>query len=467
MTKQHFTRRDFMRTAGAGAAALTLSGFAGIEAQSARKPNIIFIMADDLGYGDLGCYGQEQILTPYLDWMASGGMRFTQCYAGHTVCAPSRSALMTGEHTGHTPIRGNRSEATGDRVPLEPHHVTVAEILQDAGYYTGIIGKWGLGEPDTTGIPNRQGFDEWFGFLNQQRAHNYYPEYLWRNEDKEYLEGNQDGRKEDYSHDLCTTEALDFIRRNHDRPFFLYLPYQIPHAHNALARETGDGMEVPSYEPYSDMPWSNPHKGYAAMVTRMDRDIGRLFALLDELGIDEDTIVFFTSDNGTHQEGGNDPEFFKSSGPLRGIKRDLYDGGIRVPMIARWPGKIPAGAVSDQVWAFWDFMPTAAELAGASAPEGIDGLSMVPALTGKPQRNHDYLYWEFLHGGAFKQAVRMGDWKAVRNDLDEPTELYYLPRDIGEENDRAGEFPDIVAKAEALFVTARTESEHWPKPNGG
>ncbi len=362
---------------------------------------------------------------------------------------------MTGLHTGHARVRGNA------RVPLRPQDVTVAEVLKQAGYATGIVGKWGLGEADTTGVPNRQGFDEWFGYLNQRRAHNYYPEYLWRNEEKHVLEGNRDGKKRQYSHDLFTREALNFIRRHRQQPFFLYLAYTIPHANNELGRETGNGMEVPSDRPYDTEPWPQQQKNYAAMVTRLDRHIGRLMALLKQLRIADDTIVFFTSDNGPHREGGADPTFFRSSGPLRGIKRDLYEGGIRVPMIVRWPGKIKPGTSSDHVWAFWDFLPTAAQLAGAEAPPHIDGISIVPALLRRQQRTHKFLYWEF-HEGGFKQAVRMGNWKAVRLDPRDPIELYDLSRDIGETQDLADQHPDIVAQAEAILKNARTDSEKFP-----
>lgn len=420
------------------------------------RPNIIYVMADDLGYGDLGCYGQTMIQTANLDRMADQGMRFTQCYAGSTVCAPSRSCLMTGQHTGHTYVRGNK------RVPLRPEDVTVADVLKQAGYRTGIIGKWGLGEPDTTGIPNRKGFDYWFGYLNQHHAHNYWPDYLWRNETKvplaNVVEKNVASVRKQYSHDLMTEEALQFLDRHHDETFFLYLAYTIPHANNEAGAE---GMEVPSDEPYANRPWPQAQRNHAAMITRLDRDMGRLFDRLASLGIDEDTIVFFTSDNGPHKEGGGDPEFFRSSGPLRGYKRALYEGGIRVPMIVRWPKRIEAGVDNDQVWAFWDFLPTAAELAGAEAPPGIDGLSVLPTFFGGHQPDRAYLYWEF-HEGGFKQAVRIGDWKGVRNDRDQPIELYDLGKDIGETRDLAADHPDLVARIATIFIEARTESEHWP-----
>jgi len=453
---EKISRRDFFTRIAGGTAMAALPRIVyGSEKQvKFRKPNIIFILADDLGYGDLGCYGQKVIKTPHIDRLAAEGTQFTDCYAGSTVCAPSRCCLMTGLHTGHAYVRGNQ------RVPLPPEEVTVAEILKEAGYKTGIIGKWGLGEPGTTGIPNRQGFDYWFGYLNQGRAHNYYPEYLWKNEEKYFLEGNQAGEKEQYSHDLFTREALDFVTRHKDRPFFLYLAYTIPHANNELGRETGDGMEVPSYEPYADEKWPTPQKGHAAMITRLDHDVGKLMALLKKLGIDDDTIVFFSSDNGPHREGGAKPEFFDSNGPLRGIKRDLYEGGIRVPKIVRWPGKIKAGGVSDQVWTFWDFLPTAAEIAGTKAPSNIDGISMLPALIGKEQRSHEFLYWEF-HERGFTQAVRMGDWKAVQFVKQQRFELYNLKTDLGEKQNVADKHPDLVEKIEAYLKTARTKSDYW------
>lgn len=458
------TRREWLGRALAGGAGAAMMGVAAASGAK-RPPNIIFILADDLGYGDLGCYGQERIRTPHLDAMAAEGMRFTNAYSGSTVCAPSRCVLMTGMHTGHCTVRGNSN------VPLRPEDVTVAEVLHDAGYATGLIGKWGLGEPDTSGLPTRQGFDYFFGYLNQGHAHNYYPDYLWRNQEKVALEGNIQGEpgvaKERvvYSHDLFADEALAFVRQHREHPFFLYLTFTIPHANNERGRVEGNGMEVPSVAPYTDEDWPQPQKNHAAMITRMDRDVGRLLQELDKLAIAEDTIVFFSSDNGPHKEGGADPNFFASSGPVRGIKRDLYDGGIRVPAIARWPGRIAAGTVSDLPWAFWDFLPTAAALAGASAPNEIDGISIAPALLGRAeeQQRHEHLYWEF-HEGGFKQAVRLGRWKAVRPGTRAPVEVYDLETDLGEIRDVAAEHPDIVERANALFRSERTESEHWPVP---
>ncbi len=459
-------RRQFLATASAAAMMPALAS-----AQRQRQPNIIFIMADDLGYGDLGCYGQKQIQTPSLDRMAAEGMRFTDAYAGSTVCAPSRCVLMTGQHTGHCLIRGNA------RVPLRPEDVTVAELLKKAGYATGIVGKWGCGEAGSIGVPNKKGFDYWFGYLNQRHAHNYWPEFLWRNEAKVRLRnevnhvingrdrspGGVAVKRLDYSHDLFAQEALGFVRRHKDRPFFLYLAYTIPHANNEAGRQ---GMEVPSDAPYSDKPWPQPQKNHAAMITRMDRDVGRLLALLKTLGMDERTVVFFTSDNGPHREGGADPNFFDSNGPLRGIKRDLYEGGIRVPMIARWPGTIKPGTVSDLPWAFWDLLPTAAELAGVRPPQEIDGISTVPTLLGRGgQKRHQFLYWEF-HEGAYKQAVRTGRWKAVRFGTEEPLELYDLKTDIGETKNVAADHPDIVKKIEDYLKAARTPNPHWkPRPH--
>ncbi|MHC4681634.1 MAG: arylsulfatase, partial [Planctomycetota bacterium] len=397
-------RREFLSLAAGGAAAMLPA--AGCESEfaaktnPAKRPNIIFIMADDLGYGDLGCYGQKHIRTPNIDKLAAEGTRFTHCYTGSTVCAPSRSVLMTGQHTGHTRVRNNTGRVGGvlvlddgspqRRVPLEAEDVTVAEVLQEAGYLTGITGKWGLGEPNTDGLPTRQGFNEWFGYLNQRRAHTYYPPYLWRNEEKMVLEANKDGRRGQYSHDMFTEFALDF-----------YLPYTIPHAR----------YEIPSTEPYTDKPWSADAKVHAAMITRLDGDIGEMTKLLKELDLDKETVVFFCSDNGAARRWDG---VFDSSGPLRGHKGDLYEGGIRTPMIVRWPGRVQAGKTSDSPWYFADVMPTLAELAGAKPPANIDGISVVPTLLGKAQRTDDrFLYWEFP-AGKFQQAVRWRDYKAVR-----------------------------------------------------
>ena len=421
--------------------------------QAKHKPNIIFILADDLGYGDLGCYGQTKIKTPNIDRLAAEGLRFTQCYAGSTVSAPSRAALMTGLHTGHVRVRGNAA------VPLQPEDVTVAEVLKRAGYSTGVVGKWGLGLANTSGTPNRKGFDEWFGYLGQTHAHDYYPTQLYRNDFLFTLQANLDGQKGQYSHDLFTSVATNFVRVNKYNPFFLYLAYTIPHAQNELKSQ---GMPIPSDAPYSKEEWPQMEKNKAAMITRLDDDVGKLMRELKQLKLDDNTIVFFASDNGPHSEGGVKAEFFQSSGPLRGIKRDIYEGGIRVPMIVRWPGKIKPAAASEQAWAFWDFLPTAAEIAGAKQPEGMDGISMLPTLLGQRQTNqHEFLYWEFHEKGS-KQAVRMGDWKAVRLEPGKPLELYNLTTDLGETNNVAEQNREIVSRIEAYLKTARTESERWP-----
>lgn len=459
------TRRAFCQSILTGAINVTLMRASApqmsITESRRRLPNIIFILADDLGYADLGCYGQKHIRTPNIDRLATEGMRFTQCYTGSPICAPSRCVLMTGKHTGHCRVRGNFAKVGGvlvldngppqRRVPLEPGDITVAEVLKQANYVTGAVGKWGLGEPGTDGVPNRQGFDEWFGYLNQRRAHTYYPPFLWRNEEKVVLEGNQGGQRKQYSHDLFTEFALDFIRRHRDKPFFLYLAYTIPHAR----------YEIPSIEPYADRPWSYQAKVYAAMVTRLDRDVGRIMALLSELGLDEHTLIFFCSDNGAARRWDG---LFDSCGPLRGKKGQLYEGGIRTPMIVRWRGRIPANVVSDQVWYFADFMPTVAELVGVKAPSDIDGVSILPTLLGEEQSlNERFLYWEHF-GSGFQQAVRVGNWKAIRSNLGKPLELYNLAVDVGERHNVAEQHPDVVERIEAYLKTARTDSENWPLP---
>lgn len=436
-----------------------------------RPPNIIFIHADDLGYGDLSVYGQRHFRTPNLDRMAAEGVRFTSYYSGSTVCAPSRASLMTGLHTGHGRIRGN-----GDH-PLLPEEVTVAEVLKTAGYRTGVFGKWGLGTAATTGRPDQQGFDESLGILDHTHAHRQYTSHLWKNGEVFPID-----LEKDYVNDLFTDATLDFIDRHRSRPFFVYLAFTVPHAElrapeDSMTEFRGKFPETPfrnekadavaTVEPsrerkpsigYRSQPM--PKAAFAAMVTRMDRHVGQILAKLKAAGIDRETIVFFTSDNGPHKEGGADPEFFDSNGQWRGIKRDLYEGGIRVPMIVRWPGRVKAGQVSPQAWAHWDFLPTAAALAGTKAPANIDGLSMVPTFLGQKQKQHEYLYWEFFERG-FDQAIRMGDWKAVRHGLGKPVELYNLKSDPGETTDVAAANPNIVARMTSLFETARTESSIW------
>ena len=433
-------------------------GWAEPRKEPERRPNIVLVLADDLGYGELGCYGQRQILTPNTDRLAREGVRFTQFYAGSTVCAPSRCSLLTGRHTGTCRLRGNNSG-----LALLPEDVTLAETLKGAGYATGAIGKWGLGLTGSTGEPNRQGFDYSFGFLSQRKAHNYYPPRLRRNGALVPVPGNEGGRKGTYVQDLFTAEALGFIERHRQGPFFLYLAYTIPHANNELARDTGNGMEVPDDAPYSDRGWPAPQRNQAAMITRLDADLGKLRAKLEQLGIGDDTVLLFTSDNGPTEAGGARSAFFRSSGPLRGAKRDLYEGGIRVPLLVRWPARVPAGVVSDHVWAAWDLLPTLAGLAGARSPPGIDGLPMTAALIGKPQAGHEYLYWEF-HERGFSQAVLMGRWKAVRRgSVKSPIELYDLGSDPGERRDVAGDHPDVIKEIRRILREARTPDRSWPR----
>ncbi len=464
-------RREFVRQgalAAAGLAAGSLPGCSGRE-RAVRKPNIVFILADDLGYGDLGCYGQKQVLTPNIDSLAAQGVRFTDCYAGSTVCAPSRCCLMTGRHTGHAWVRGNREAEPMGQTPLPQSEVTVAEVLQQAGYATALVGKWGLGGPDSEGHPNRQGFGHFFGYLCQRHAHNYYPEFLFRNSERVALSGNTvpEGRPDGsgvatergtYAPDLMISEALTFIRDNRERPFFLYFASTIPHANNEAG---ADGMEIPAEGPYSGRDWPRNERNFAAMVSRLDSDAGKIMSLLKELGLDRETLVFFTSDNGPHREGGHDPDFFDSNGPLRGIKRDLYEGGIRTPMLARWPGHIAPGRMSAYPWAFWDFLPTMAALAGVASPAGLDGINVLPELLGQPQAAHGPLYWEF-HERGFSQAVRNGNWKVVRHGLTSPVELYDLSTDIAETTNLAAANPEVVREMEALFAASRTESELFP-----
>ncbi len=473
--KHGLNRRDFLKSIGASAAAVSVLGCTSLPGGIAaggkrRQPNIIFVLADDLGYGDLGCYGQKRIKTPNINRMATEGMRFTDHYAGSTVCAPSRCSLMTGLHTGHTYVRGNREIKPMGQLPLPQGTVTLPKVLKQAGYKTALIGKWGLGGPDSDGTPNKQGFDYFFGYLCQRHAHNYYPEFLFRNDQRVPLRNKVAGdrpdgagvatEKVDYSYDLMAADALKFVQENKATPFFLCLTITIPHANNEAGKK---GMEVPDHGIYADENWPEPQKGHAAMISRLDRDMGRLMQTLKDTGLEENTLVLFTSDNGPHREGGADPDFFNSNGPLRGIKRDLYEGGIRVPLIARWPGKVEAGSESDHISAFWDFLSTFAELADAEAPSGTDGISMVPTLLGRSdkQKRHEALYWEF-HQRRTNQAVRMGPWKGVRFGASGKLQLFDLRMDLGETTDVADRHPDIVAKIEQYLATARTDSQFWP-----
>lgn len=457
-------------------AAVLLGASARLDArQPDRPPSFIYIMADDLGYGELGCYGQTKIRTPRLDRMAAEGMRFSQFYAAAPVCAPTRCSLITGLHTGHSFIRDNREIQPEGQLALPEGTVTLPLLLRRAGYTTAMTGKWGLGAPGSSGEPNRQGFDFFFGYLCQRQAHNFYPTHLWRNADKVILEGNTPrnivGRH--YAHDLMVDEALRFIRENHDRAFFLYVPFTIPHVaiqvpEDSLAEYLGAFPEEPYDGSQGYLPHPTPHAGYAAMVTRMDRDVGRMLDLVDSLGIASSTYVFFTSDNGpTHgRVGGADSDFFESSGPFRGRKGSVYEGGVRVPFIARCPGAVPAGTVTEHVAASFDAMPTLLDLAGAPVPEGLDGLSFAPTLHGRAgQQTHDAIYWGFPGYGG-QQAVRFGDYKAVRRDLhrtpDAPLELYDLAVDPAESRNIASERPDLVARARALMAAAHRPSPEFP-----
>lgn len=442
------------------------------------KPNIIFIMADDLGYGELGCYGQKIIQTPNLDRMAAEGMKFTQFYAGCAVCAPSRSVLMTGQHMGHTRVRGNAGAANSAAQTLRTGDVTFGHVLQQAGYATGLIGKWGLGLSGEEGEPYRQGFDYFFGYLSQTQAHNHYPDFLYRNREKITLpnEVTHIGptgagyatKRVQYADDLLFEEGRAFIERNKARPFMLELSLVTPHANDERAKDLGDGQEIPDYGPYAGKDWPDPIKGQAAMITRMDRAIGELMAQLKQLNLDDRTLVIFTSDNGPHNEGGAkfDATFFNPSGPLRGLKRDLTEGGIREPFIARWPGKIKAGSVSAHVGYFGDMMATFAELGGGKVPEHTDSISIVPTLLGRgTQAKHDYLYWEFYEGGV-SQAVLLGErWKGIREKRAvAPIQLYDLTNDLGEKTDVAAQHPELVARIAELMRTEHVDNEFWKIP---
>ena len=444
------------------------------------QPNIVFILADDLGYGDLGCYGQGRIQTPHIDQLAQEGMRFLQHYAGSTVCAPSRCTLMTGQHTGHAQVRGNDM---GNGSPLPDSMITVAEVLKQAGYTTAMIGKWGLGNQDTPGNPNHQGFDFYYGYLDQILAHNYYPEFLLRNGEREYLKnkvtykdsthwtkgkGSYATKKVDYSHDLFIKEALNFIDDHQDEPFFLYLPLTIPH-NNGEAPQ-GERQEVPELGIYADQPYlteatppiQQETRSYAAMITRMDQDVGRIMEKLRSLRIDKNTILIFSSDNGPMPYHHQFSAFFSSNAQFSGYKTDLREGGIRVPLIVRWPGKIKAGSVTSHVAAFWDFLPTIADIVGQKYPVGIDGISYLPTLIGKQQPEHPHLYWEYQN----QQAVRLDHWKGIRaypmKEIPSKIQLYNLSEDISEQVDVADQFPDVVSQMRSIMEQEHVYSYRYP-----
>ena len=440
-----------------------------------QRPNLIWIMADDLGYGDLGCYGQKVITTPNLDRMAREGLRFTHFYAGATVCAPSRSVLMTGLHHGHARVRGNAGAENAAAQALQPGDVTVAGVLQKAGYKTALIGKWGLGNVGAaeSGLPRRQGFDYFYGYLSQHHAHNHFPDYLWRNESQERLSNvivpvGEDGagyatQAREYADDLFAADALKFVSDNQNRPFFLYWSMVIPHANNERARLLGDGAQVPDYGPYGNKDWPNPDKGQAAMITRLDGYVGRMMEHLKSLGLARNTLVIFTSDNGPHDESKHDLQRFNPAGPYSGLKRSLADGGIRVPFIAWWLGKVQPGE-SAHVGYFGDWLSTAADLAQAEAPQNLDGLSLVPTLLGKPeeQKKHEFLYWEFHEGGFQQAALYQGRWKGLRRGgPDEPVALFDQASDIAEKTNVARAHPEIAEKIGRYLKTARTPLPDW------
>ncbi|MBN1997505.1 arylsulfatase [candidate division KSB1 bacterium] len=437
------------------------------------RPNIIYIIADDLGYGDLGCYGQKNIKTPNIDRMAAEGIKCTQHYAGSSVCAPSRCVLMTGLHTGHAYVRGNQESEPYGQLPLPEKTATVASLLQSAGYRTGIFGKWGLGVQNNTGNPQNHGFDEFYGYYCQVHAHNSFPEYLYHNGQKVMLQnrviympkdhwtrglGSYAAEKVEYSNDLIFNACLDFIKNNSRNPFFAYLPVTIPH-NNGEAPD-GEKYEAPSMEPYAGENWNDDNKRYAAMITRLDGYVGTLIQRLKELDLDDRTVIFFTSDN-----GGVANPLFRSNGALRGYKQDLYEGGIRVPMIVRWPGKIKANTITDHVSAFWDFLPTACDLAGIQKPENIDGLSYLPALMGESQEQHEYLYWEFYWWKPPYMAVRMGDWKGLYFfNAEGPGrfELYDLGAYPTESEECGARHPEVVNRIKEIMQQAHAQSAHFP-----
>lgn len=442
-----------------------LSGFA-YGAETPAKPNIIYILLDDAGYGDLSCYGQSHFQTPQIDRLASEGMKFTQHYSGSTVCAPTRCSLMTGKHTGHCVVRGNREVKPEGQAPLPADVVTIPRLLKKAGYTSGMFGKWGLGAPGSASDP-MQHFDVFYGYNCQRQAHNYYPDHLWSNSEVVPLDGKT------YAHDLIFEQSLKFVRDHQSQPFFLYLPVTIPHAAMQVPEDsvTPYRKQFAKYEgvqgKYAGTTVDNPIAAFAGMMTRLDSQIGMLQQLIEDLGLSEKTILLLSSDNGPHKEGGHDPEFFNSNGPFKGHKRDLYEGGIRVPLIAYWKGKIEQGSVSEHVSAHWDMLPTFCELAGVPTSADVDGISILNELLGhtKEQKQHSALYWEFSERGR-AQAVRMGDWKGIRNNLkqnpDAPIELYNLRDDLGEEKEVASEHPLVVEKIARIMQESHTPSETFP-----
>ena len=429
---------------------------AAVGAAEPRKPNIIFILSDDLAQGDLGCYGQKLIQTPNLDRMAREGTRYTQGYCGTSVCAPSRTSLMLGQHTGHSPIRANRELKAEGQLPIPADSITVAKALKGSGYATACMGKWGMGMFDSPGSPLKQGFDHFFGYNCQRHAHSYYPTYLYREDQRFELPGNDGkGVGQTYAQDLIQQDVEAWIRAQKDKPFFLFYAITLPHGRH----------EIGDFGPYKDKPWTPTQKAYAAQVTRLDADVGRVLALLKELGLDEHTLVMTSGDNGSSFAPNSEigKLFDQAANGLRGYKRGLYEGALRQAALARWPGRIPAGRVSDEPWASWDFLPTALEFSGTPAPAGLktDGLSLASFLQGGAAPKRDYFYWE-LHEGQSLQAARWGDWKAVRNGPAAKVEIYDLKADAAEKEDLAAKRPELVAKALAIFKEAHVDHPDWP-----
>lgn len=443
----------------------------------AAPPNIIYILADDLGYGDLSCLGQEHFKTPNIDALKAKGMFFSNHYSGSTVCAPSRSALMTGQHTGHTFVRGNKEVKPEGQHPIPAEVKLIPEMLQEAGYVSGAFGKWGLGYPGSEGDPMNKGFDVFYGYNCQRLGHHYYPYHLWDNDKMVVLDANAGTAKGAYGPELIHEKTLQFIEDHKDKPFFCYVASIIPHAELAapaayMEKFSGKIEETNPYKGLDNGPelrlgryqsQAEPHAAFAAMIVLLDDQVGEIVALTEKLGIADNTLIIFTSDNGAHQEGGADPEFFNSNGPYRGHKRDLYEGGVHVPMMAYWPGTIKPGSVSDHISAFWDMVPTFNQLAGVPVPGNTDGLSIVPILTGEgKQAEHKYLYWEFHERGG-RIAVRMGKWKGVRYNVlknpNAPMKLFDLSVDPGEQKNIAAEHPETVEEIAAIMKKARTHSE--------
>ncbi|MDD7986169.1 arylsulfatase [Lentisphaera marina] len=451
---------------------------------AADKPNIIYLLVDDLGYADLSLYGQKKFSTPNIDRIGKEGMIFSDHYAGSTVCAPSRAALMTGKHTGHGLVRGNYEvgpHGFGGELPLRPEDLSLAEVMKSAGYRTGLVGKWGMGMDGTTGEPRKKGFDYSYGFLNQAHAHHYYPEYIYKNGEKVMIPENKNGARGLYISDKFAEKGIEFVEENKDKPFFLFWAFVTPHAELlvpedslnkfkgkwqetpfVMGKQGGDGTANP-FGVYASQ--NHPRAAFAAMITRLDQRVGELFDKLQELGIDDNTIIMFSSDNGPHKEGGADPDFFDSNGDFSGYKRDLTEGGIRVPFMVRWPAKIKAGSHSNHISAFWDVLPTFADIAKVDSPSDIDGISFLPSLLKQKQKEHDYLYWEFHERGYTEQALRMGKWKALRHGPNTPVVLYDLSKDISEQNDLAKNHHQLRAKITKILDTERSESKLWPLKN--